>query len=326
MSKATVEKTANLLYFLEEVCPKRHKSMLPALLLRIAESGMAIQSRINSDCINGVLCESLETENTSGETQVKLDLVAHNTFIENLTKETSVAGVASEESEDFIDIHQEGKYIVALDPLDGSSNLIVNGPVGSIFSIYERVTSKGKPTALKDYLQPGNKQIAAGYLLFGPRLLFVFSIGSAVHGFTYSQKEEAFVISHPVFRIPKKGNTYSVNDAYLSGFPEQVRLEIEERRIETSSTARYTGALVADFHRILMKGGIFLYPPNELYPMGKLRLAFECNPLAFLALHAGGRAHNGTQEILFIHPDSLHERTPLYIGSSDDLEPLWMEF
>ena len=232
--------------------------------------------------------------------------------------------VRSEEEEYFVsfddDIHHEAKYIVLMDPLDGSSNIDVNVSVGTIFSIYRRITPVGTPVTLEDFLQPGDAQVAAGYVVYGSSTMLVYSTGSGVNGFTLDPSIGVFCLSHPNMQIPETGKIYSVNEGNYVHFPEGVKQYIKycQEYDEASGrpyTSRYIGSLVSDFHRNLIKGGVYLYPTGTMAPKGKLRLLYECNPLAFIVEQAGGTATDGKRRIMELQPSELHERVPCFIGS-----------
>ena len=236
-----------------------------------------------------------------------------------------VCGVGSEELEDCIafddDIHNNSKYVVLMDPLDGSSNVDVNVSVGTIFSIYQRVSPLGKPVQLEDFLQPGNKQVAAGYVIYGSSTMLVFTTGNGVNGFTLDPSIGTFCLSHPLIQVPENGSIYSVNEGNYVHFPEGVKRYIKycQELDEPSGrpyTSRYIGSLVSDLHRNLLKGGIYLYPTGTKSPKGKLRLLYECNPLAFITEQAGGRATDGYQRIMDIKPEELHQRVAYFVGST----------
>lgn len=281
---------------------------------------------INRDIITaglGDIIGASGTENVQGEVQMKLDHFANEKLKEALKAREVVAGIASEE-EDSIVIFEgsqqnKAKYVVLMDPLDGSSNIDVNAPVGTIFSIYRRITPIGEPISIKDFLQPGHKQVAAGYVVYGSSTMLVYSTGGGVHAFTYDPSIGSFCLSHERLMFPKTGNIYSINEGGYHKFPVGVKKylkfcqEIDENT-NRPYTSRYIGSLVADFHRNLLKGGIFLYPSTVHYPEGKLRLLYEGNPIAFLAEQAGGKATNGFERILDIEPESLHQRCPFFVG------------
>jgi fructose-1,6-bisphosphatase I len=269
--------------------------------------------------INGYFGET----NIQGEDQKKLDVFANNHFIQALKHGGMVCAIASEENEELIvydnAFSQKGKYVVAMDPLDGSSNIEVNVPIGTIFSIYRRVSESGSGT-LEDVLQPGNKQIAAGYVIYGTSTILVYTTGNGVNGFTYDPSVGLFILSHPNMHIPEDGNIYSVNEANYIYFHRGVKEYIKYCQIDDPSTGRpyttrYIGSLVADFHRNLLLGGIYIYPGTLKNPNGKLRLLYECNPIAFLAEQAGGKASDGSRRILDIKPEELHQRTSFFTGS-----------
>lgn len=266
------------------------------------------------------------TENVQGEAQQKLDVIADNIIIKALDHGGRLCAMASEEQEQLITIPSQfkrGKYLLLFDPLDGSSNIDVNVPVGTIFSVLKKV-SPGEDGVLADALQPGHKQVAAGYVIYGSSTMLVYSTGHGVHGFTLDPSIGEFLLSHPDMKIPEHGRYLSVNDAYEQIWPENVRALMRRYRgldgKRKAMNVRYVGSLVADFHRNLLGGGLFAYPANEKSPEGKLRLLYECNPLAFICEQAGGAATNGTQRILDVQPTGLHQRTPYYVGSKADVE------
>ncbi len=265
-------------------------------------------------------------ENIQGEQQQKLDLYANDKFKAALLARGHVAGMASEEEDDFVAFNEGhsfgGKYVVLTDPLDGSSNIDVNVSIGTIFSIYRRVTPLDGPVGLEDFLQPGNQQVAAGYIVYGSSTILVYTTGNGVHGFTFDPSIGVFYLSHENIRVPEEGSIYSVNEGNYVKFPQGVKKYIkycQEMDDDTRRpyTSRYIGSLVADFHRNLLKGGIYMYPSYANAPDGKLRLLYECNPLAWIAEQAGGKASNGVDRILDIEPTELHQRTPYFIGSRD---------
>ncbi len=253
--------------------------------------------------------------NVQGEEQQKLDVIANIRFTRALTKGGEVCAVVSEEDDEVIDLqNSSGKYVVAIDPLDGSSNIDVNISIGTIFSIYRRVTPIGSPIQLEDIMQPGNQQVAAGYVLYGSSTMLVYTTGHGVNGFTYEQSLGEFFLSHPEMCAPEDGNIFSINEGPAKSFGQGLLNYLNACK-EKEYSARYIGSLVADFHRNLLKGGIYIYPETAKNPNGKLRLLYEANALAFIAEQAGASATDGNQRILDIQPTSLHQRTPLYIGS-----------
>ena len=241
-----------------------------------------------------------------------------------------ICGIASEEEEDFIiveGLNKENlnKYVLLIDPLDGSSNIDVNVSVGTIFSIYRRVTPSGTPVSKKDFLQKGNKQVAAGYIFYGTSTMLVYTTGHGVNGFTLNPAIGAFYLSHPNMIIPDEGNLYSINEGYYSHFSMGVKKYLkycQEEKEDRPYSSRYIGSLVSDFHRNLIKGGIYLYPASSKYPKGKLRLLYECNPIAFLTEQANGLATDGKRRILDIQPEKLHERSPVFCGSKNMVKML----
>ncbi|MDO6792050.1 class 1 fructose-bisphosphatase [Tamlana sp. 1_MG-2023] len=268
--------------------------------------------------------------NIQGENQQKLDVFANNKFIQAITNRDIACGIVSEEVEDFISLHgsdnsNNGKYVVLMDPLDGSSNIDVNVSVGTIFSIFRRITPIGTPVELKDFLQPGSAQVAAGYIIYGTSTMLVYTTGKGVNGFTLNPAIGSFYLSHANIQIPKDGHIYSVNEGNYSHFPQGVKNYIKYCQKEEGDrpyTSRYIGSLVSDFHRNMIKGGIYLYPNCVKNKEGKLRLLYEANPIAFIAEQSGGKATNGKKRILDIVPTELHQRIPLFCGSSNMVEKL----
>ncbi|GEK14350.1 class 1 fructose-bisphosphatase [Aliivibrio fischeri] len=265
-------------------------------------------------------------ENIQGEQQQKLDVYANDKFKAALEARDQVCGVASEEEDEAVafnkELNQNAKYVVLMDPLDGSSNIDVNVSVGTIFSIYRRISPIGTPATEEDFLQPGHKQVAAGYIIYGSSTMLVYTTGNGVHGFTYDPSLGVFCLSHENMQVPKDGNIYSINEGNYIRFPEGIKQYLkfcQESKPEDNRpyTSRYIGSLVADFHRNLLKGGIYLYPSTQAYPNGKLRLLYECNPMAMLIEEAGGKATDGEQRILDIKPTELHQRVPFFVGSTN---------
>lgn len=272
---------------------------------------------------------SAGTTNVQGETVQKLDVVANQALLACLGNRGNVGVLASEENDEPAVVLRDpkyGKYVVIFDPLDGSSNIDVNTTVGTIFSIFRRdLEGLDRRDPSEDVLQVGTKQVAAGYVLYGPSTMLVYSAGQGVNGFTLDPSFGAFVLTHRDIKIPEAGPYYSVNEANLASFPagyrEFVNLLRDGKTGQTYSS-RYVGSLVADFHRTLLKGGVFFYPPTRRHPEGKLRLMYEANPIAFLTEQAGGIATDGSCRILDIQPASLHQRTPLAIGSRREMRLL----
>jgi fructose-1,6-bisphosphatase I len=255
--------------------------------------------------------------NVQGEEQQKLDIIANVRFTRALTKGGEVCAVVSEEDDEIIDLqNSSGRYVVAIDPLDGSSNIDVNISIGTIFSIYRRVTPVGSPIQLEDVMQAGNQQVAAGYVLYGSSTMLVYTTGNGVNGFTYEQSLGEYFLSHPDICAPKSGKIYSINEGLSRHFAPGLVKYLDHCK-EKQYSGRYIGSLVADFHRNLLKGGIYIYPGTAKSPKGKLRLLYEANALAFIAEQAGAVASDGHQRILDIVPTSLHQRTPLFIGSTE---------
>jgi fructose-1,6-bisphosphatase I len=266
------------------------------------------------------------TTNIQGEDQKKLDVFANEQFINALKHGGQCAALASEENEDMIifgnKYSMDGKYVVAFDPIDGSSNIEVNIPIGTIFSVYKRLTSAGSSASIDDLLQSGNQLVAAGYVMYGSSTMLVYTTGHGVNGFTYDATVGLFFLSHPNMRIPENGSTYSINEANYNSFPEGVKKYIKYCQEEDKATrrpfsTRYVGSLVADVHRNMINGGIFIYPGTLKNPNGKLRLLYECIPMGYIVEQAGGRASDGFQRIMDIEPYDLHQRSPVFIGSYD---------
>lgn len=264
-------------------------------------------------------------ENVQGEQQQKLDVFANDRFKTALAARGVACGIASEEEDNYVTFDEghniDAEYVVLMDPLDGSSNIDVNVSVGTIFSIYRRLSPVGQPVEERDFLQPGRAQVAAGYIIYGSSTMLVYSTGNGVNGFTYDPSLGVFYLSHPDMKIPETGKIYSVNEGNYIHFPVGVKKYIkycqeDDPATNRPYTSRYIGSLVSDFHRNLIKGGIYLYPTAKSYPNGKLRLLYECNPIALLAEQAGGRAIAAPGlDIMDIKPTELHQRVPFFVGS-----------
>ncbi|CAL1329337.1 class 1 fructose-bisphosphatase [Candidatus Providencia siddallii] len=294
------------------------------LILSIILAAKFIQHKINSPKFKNILKNNDNNINIQGEIQMKLDQYANNKFKHILKFQKNVAGLVSEEEENIIifdnDRAKKAKYIILIDPLDGSSNIDVNIPIGTIFSIYQRVTPIGFLIDKNDFLQPGNKQIAAGYILYGASTILVFTTGYGVNIYTYDSSLGVFILSQKKIIYPQKDLIYSINESNYFSFSKEIKKYIkycqkQNKIIENYYISRYVGSLVADFHRNLIKGGIYIYPNTIKYPTGKLRLLYECNPIAFLAEQAEGKASNGTSRILDIIPNKLHQRSQLIVGT-----------
>ena len=304
------------------------KGELSALLHHIGTAAKLINKKINKAGLVDIIGKT-GIVNIQGETQQKLDNFADEVFADALFASGECCGIATEENQNeivFADKYaRKGKYLVCLDPLDGSSNIDYNVSVGSIFSIYRRITPRGEKVKNEDFLQEGSKQVAAGYIIYGSSTMLVYTTGSGVNGFTLDPSIGEFCLSHPTIKCPKDGMIYSVNDGNYVHFPAGVKKYIkfcqeEDEKSGRPYSSRYIGSLVSDFHRNMLKGGIFLYPENAKAPEGKLRLVYECNPMAFIAEQAGGSATDGCKRILDISPKSLHQRSPFYTGSSNMVE------
>jgi fructose-1,6-bisphosphatase I len=298
---------------------------LSGILYDVALAAKMISSKVRRAGLADIL-GSLESQNVQGEIQQKLDVFANETIIKAMDHGGRLAAMASEEEPDIIPIPDQfrcGKYVLLFDPLDGSSNIDVNVPVGTIFSVLKKIT-RGIRGEMEDMLQPGRRQVASGYVLYGSSTMLVYTTGQGVHGFTLDPSIGEFLLSHPNIKIPSRGRYLSVNNAYEQIWDESVKALMRRYRgldgVQKPMSERYVGSLVADFHRNLLGGGIFAYPSNKQSPRGKLRLLYEANPLGFIVTEAGGAAIDGTRDILDIHPTELHQRTPLYIGGKEDVE------
>ncbi|ENM5834468.1 class 1 fructose-bisphosphatase [Vibrio cholerae] len=298
---------------------------LSSLLASIRLAAKIVNREINKAGLADIIGAS-GNDNIQGEEQQKLDLYANEKFKAALEARDQVCGVASEEEDEAVafnkELNKNAKYVVLMDPLDGSSNIDVNVSVGTIFSIYRRVSPVGTPPTQEDFLQPGNKQVAAGYVIYGSSTMLVYTTGNGVNGFTYDPSLGTFYLSHENMRIPENGKIYSINEGNYIRFPTGVKKYIkfcQENVPEDGRpyTSRYIGSLVADFHRNLLKGGIYLYPSTQSHPNGKLRLLYECNPMAFLIEQAGGLASDGARRIMDIKPTELHQRVPFFVGSKN---------
>ena len=300
------------------------KGELSRLLRDIGIASKIVNREVNKAGLVDILGED-GSINIQGEDVKKLDVFANEQFISALTCGGECCAIGSEENEYVVDIDstvsKNAKYVVAIDPLDGSSNIDVNVSIGTIFSIYRRTSLSG-PGKLSDFMQRGTDQVAAGYIIYGSSTMLVYTTGRGVNGFTLDPSIGEFCLSHPDMKIPKTGKIYSINEGYYVHFPDGIKKYIKYCQEEDATTnrpysSRYIGSLVADFHRNLIKGGLFIYPSTSQAPKGKLRLLYECNPLAFIIEQAGGKASDGYNRILDIQPSALHQRTPIVIGSYD---------
>ena len=298
---------------------------LSSLLHHIGTAAKMVNAKIRKAGLVEILGRA-GAENPQGEDQQKLDRFADEVFIDALKASGECCGVASEENQNEVVFTEEfakrGKYVVCMDPLDGSSNIDYNVSVGSIFSIYRRVTERDAESGIVDFIQEGNKQVAAGYVVYGSSTMLVYTTGNGVNGFTLDPTIGEFCLSHPSMKTPSRGRIYSINEGNYIKFPEGVKRYIkycQENDPATGRpyTSRYIGSLVSDVHRNILTGGLFLYPPTIIYPSGKLRLVYECNPIAFIVEQAGGMASDGRRGILSIPPESLHQRSPFYCGSTE---------
>ncbi|MDD2197219.1 MAG: class 1 fructose-bisphosphatase [Bacteroidales bacterium] len=295
------------------------------LLYHMGIAAKVVNKKVNKAGLVDILGQAGEV-NIQGEEQKKLDIFANWRFIQSIKSSGQCCGIASEEDQEIItfddDLALDGNYIICMDPLDGSSNIDVNVSVGTIFSIYRRISPRGTKAVLEDFLQEGTKQVAAGYIIYGSSTMLVYTTGSGVFGFTLDPSIGEFCLSNYNIKTPEDGSIYSINEGNYVKMPKGIQQYIKYCQEDDKSTqrpysARYIGSLVADFHRNLLKGGIFLYPETLSAPNGKLRLLYECNPIAFLAEQAGGVATTGSQRILDIKPTALHQRVPFIVGSKN---------
>jgi len=301
---------------------------LSRLLNDIGIAAKIVNQKVNKAGLSDILGEHGVT-NVQGESQQKLDVFADNAFINAFRTGGMVCGIASEENDGFISFDSEmarnAKYVVLFDPLDGSSNIDVNVSIGTIFSVFRRKSPVGSPAELQDFLQKGTEQVAAGYVIYGSSTMLVYTTGRGVNGFTLEPGIGEFFLSHPNMQMPEKGKVYSINESNYSDFDEGLKKFVDYCREKNPDgtrpyTARYIGSLVADFHRNLIKGGIYVYPATKDSPKGKLRLMYECSPISFIAEQAGGVATDGFRRILDIEPSELHQRVPYFAGSVQMME------
>ena len=300
------------------------KGELSRLLADISIAAKIVNREVSKAGLVDILGET-GTVNIQGERVKKLDVFANEQFIAAFKAGGEVCAIASEENDDIIsintDISKNAKYVIAIDPLDGSSNIDVNVSIGTIFSIYRRVSLKGAGV-LEDFMQRGTDQVAAGYIIYGSSCMLVYTTGKGVNGFTLDPSIGEFCLSHPNIQTPKKGNVYSINEGNYLHFPDGIKkyLKFCQEEDELSNrpySSRYIGSGVADIHRNLITGGIYIYPTTTKSPNGKLRLLYECNPLAFILEQAGGKASTGGKRIMDLPITELHQRTPLFLGSSE---------
>ena len=288
---------------------------LSQLLRDIALASKVVNREVNKAGLIDIM-GSMGTQNMAGDNQQKLDVLANIRFTRALAKGGEVCALISEESESFVDLNNDGRYVIAIDPLDGSSNIDVNVSIGTIFSIYRRKSQPGTPIQSIDILEKGSEQVAAGYVLYGSSTMMVYTTGHGVNGFTYEPSLGEYFLSHPDLKMPQDGKIYSINEGSASSFSKSVSQYVQYCK-DQNYTARYIGSLVADFHRNMLKGGIYIYPATSKDPNGKLRLMYECNALAFIAEQAGGSATDGNGRILDIELKELHQRTAFFVGSKN---------
>ena len=288
------------------------------LMRDIALSGKVVNREVNKAGLMNI-GGAIGTQNEAGDDQQKLDVLANIRFSRALEKGGEVCAIVSEEEKEVIEVNKYSSYVVAIDPLDGSSNIDVNVSIGTIFSVFRRKTEPGTKVKTEDYLQPGSAQVLAGYILYGSSNMLVFTTGNGVVGFTYDPSLGEYFLSHSKMEIPVKGKIYSINEGSYNSFSDPVKKYIEDCR-DHNYSGRYIGSLVADFHRNLLKGGIYIYPSTEKSPNGKLRLMYECMALAFIAEQAGGAATDGQNRIMDIVPNHIHQQIPYFVGSPEMVE------
>ncbi len=296
---------------------------LSRLISSIRIASKLVNREVNKAGIGDIIGKAGQ-ENVQGEEQQKLDVLANDIFINALSQREVVCGIASEENDNFIEIKSSNnahlsKYVVLMDPLDGSSNIDVNVSVGTIFSVYRRVSDAGTPVEQRDFLQKGTQQVAAGYVIYGSSTVLVYTTGNGVNAFTLDPSIGTYYLSHPNIKFAEKNSIYSINEGNYYQFPQGVKDYLkycQEEKDDRPYTSRYIGSLVADFHRNMLKGGIYIYPSTSNSPKGKLRLLYECNPIAFIAEQAGGKASDGYKRIMEIEPTELHQRVPFFCGNA----------
>ena len=320
-----MEKLTAYQYLLKNKLVGDKNRELISLLKDIKLAARQVSKELNRAGLNKILGDESGTENIHGEKVKKLDVIANDLFINSLKKGGNCAGIVSEEIDKILvfndKVSKNSHYIVAIDPLDGSSNIDVNVPVGTIFSIFKRPSIK-KNLVAKDFLQKGDKQVAAGYIIYGSSTIYVLTVGKGVDAFTLDPLVQEFYLSHKDIKIPKSGRMYSVNQGNYYEFPIEVQEYIkwcEQEDIDTGRpySLRYVGSMVADIHRSLLKGGLFIYSKSKRAPEGKLRLLYECSPMAFIIEQAGGLASDGKERILNLKPKGSHQKSAIFIGSND---------
>lgn len=302
---------------------------LSRILSGVRLAAKIVNQQINKAGLAKHILGSAGSKNIQGEQQQKLDVFADDQFIASLQARGVLCGIGSEENDEYIAFDDEksknAKYVLLMDPLDGSSNIDVNVSIGTIFSVFKRKSPLGQKVELDDFLQPGTAQIAAGYVIYGSSTMLVYTTGKGVNGFTYDPGIGVFFLSHPDMQFPENGKIYSINEGNINISDEAVQEYVsfcQENDKETNRpySGRYIGSLVADFHRNLIKGGIYIYPSTQKAPNGKLRLMYECNPLAMVAEQAGGKATIGTKRVMEVQPTELHQRIPFFVGSKKMVE------
>ena len=300
-----------------------HGAVMMPIIQGVGRAAIEISALLRGAVFRGALGVA-GSENIQGEQQQKIDVLSDEIFLDEMRSTGYVCAVGSEEQEELltIDEYDHADWVVLVDPLDGSSNLDIDGPVGTIFSIVKRKTSNTGAPHVSDTLQSGREVVAAGYVLYGPSLMLVCSVGEGVHGYTFNPGSARFELSHPDIRIPAKGGYYSVNESNSANWLDGMGGKLESMKEKTGLGMRYVGSMVADMHRTLLKGGIFLYPADSKNTNGKLRLLYEAIPMGFLVEQAGGKSHTGQIPVLDVEPEGLHQRVPVYLGSTSAVDSL----
>ncbi len=300
-----------------------HGAAMMPVIQGVGRAAIEIAAVLRGAVFRGAL-GGAGSENVQGEQQQVLDVLSDEIFLDEMRSTGFICAVGSEEQEELLVIEEysHADYLVLVDPLDGSSNLDVDGPVGTIFSIVKRKTPNSETPHVSDTLQSGREVIAAGYVLYGPSLMLVCSVGEGVHGYTYNPNNARFELSHADMRIPETGGYYSVNESNKTDWADGMGENLIRMKTETGLGMRYVGAMVADMHRTILKGGVFLYPADSKNTTGKLRLLYEAIPMAFIMEHAGGKAMSKDIAILDIEPEALHQRVPVYLGSETNVDAL----
>jgi fructose-1,6-bisphosphatase I len=308
-------------HILKEFHGKKEQTDLAIVLSAIAQACKTISAAIRQAPLINIVGMA-GYKNSMGEEVKKLDVLSNDNFISALTVCGKVCAMASEENGEIIQVPEGGDYVVCFDPLDGSSNIDVAVPVGSIFAIYKRISKSGEPATMEDVLQPGTNMICAGYAMYGSCTMLILATQHGVNGFTLDPVSGEFILSNKQMKVPQKGTIYSVNEGNAASWQEPTRNYVTSKKEGKPFSLRYVGSMVADVHRTLLVGGVFMYPADKNSPNGKLRLLYECNPMGFIMEKAGGKASTGTKRILEITPKDIHQRVPIYLGSFDNVSEI----